>query len=74
LPRVLLPSAGCFICLRVLGKTLSKQLQQQQPVDFPLSEPDQRQRSLMKRRTAAAGHGAGAADSHVTLDFPGDDR
>jgi len=47
-PRLPLPSAGCFICLRVLGKTLSKQLHQQ-PVDFPLSEPDERPQPLMKR-------------------------
>jgi len=38
--RLLLSPAGCCICLRVL---------QQQPVDFPLSEPDERQRSLMKQ-------------------------
>ena len=43
-----LPSTGCCICLHVLGKTLSKQLQQQL-VAFPLSEPDEWQRSLMKR-------------------------
>ena len=39
-PRLPLSPAGCCICLRVL---------QQQPVDFPLSEPDERQRSLMKQ-------------------------
>ena len=48
LPRLPLPSAGCCIWLLVLGKTLYKQLQQQ-PVDFPLSEPDEWQWSLMKQ-------------------------
>ena len=46
-PRLPHPSASCCCCcihLCVLGKTLSKQLQQQ-AMDFPLSEPDER---LMK--------------------------
>ena len=83
MPRLPLPSAGCCICLRALRKTLSKQLQQQQ-VDFMLSEPDEQQRSLMKRPSSvnsSSGFTLVAeleqlpADSHVmTLDYsPGDD-
>jgi len=83
MPRLPLPSAGCCICLRALRKTSSKQLQQQQ-VDFMLSEPDEQQRSLMKRPSSVNSSSGFTliaeleqlpADSHVmTLDYsPGDD-